>query len=505
MQARGAWKLLVLLAAACLPLIPQRSQAAKRLNVLMIAVDDLKPALGCYGDPLAISPNIDRLAGRGVLFNRAYCMQAVCSPSRNALLTSRRPDTIRIYDLATHFRTTLPDVVTLPQQFKLNGYHSEGMGKIYHVGHGNYDDVHSWSIPSWPPNARGPIPGQKKAECAPQDPWETDAAQDQARPRANPNRAQRGPAVGAPDVADNALFDGKLADHAIERLKALKDRQEPFFMAVGFHKPHLPFVAPKRYWDLHDPKKFQLSEVRSLPEGAPGFTGNGSGELRQYQDIPQQGPMPDELARNLVHGYYAAVSYMDAQLGRVLAELDRLGLRESTIVALWGDHGWHLGDHGIWCKHTNFEQAARSPLIISAPGMNTAGRKTGALAEFVDVYPTLCELAGVPLPPGLEGTSAVPVLKDPETKWKSAAFHQYPRNIRGQGQGMGHSVRTERYRLTEWTVAGKDFSALELYDYQADPEERVNLAGKPEHAKTVEDLRGRLHAGWKAALPVPAR
>lgn len=472
---------------------PVRAQQ-QRLNVLMIAVDDLKPALGCYGDRAAVTPNIDRLARRGLVFDRAYCMQAVCSPSRNALLTGRRPDTIGIYDLSTHFRKTLGDVVTLPQQFRLNGYHTEGMGKIYHTGHGNYDDVRSWSIPSWPPSMRGPVPGEKPA--APDDgPRTRDPAQPQG------SRQQRGPSYAIRDVPDNALFDGRLADHAVERLRVLKRNDRPFFMAVGFIKPHLPFVAPRKYWDLHDPEKLPRAAVTALPEGAPRFTGSGSGELRQYDGTPTRGPIPDDLAQNLVHGYYACVSYMDAQVGRILDELDRQGLRENTIVALWGDHGWHLGDHGLWCKHTNFEEAAHSPLIVSAPGMAAAGRHTKALTEFVDIYPTLCELAGVPLSQGLEGISAAPLLKDPDRPWKKAAFHQYPRNIPRQGPGMGHSIRTDRYRLTEWTVSGKDFSAVELYDYQSDPEERTNLAARPEHAELVRELKARLRAGWKEALP----
>jgi len=473
-----------------------RAESRRPLNVLMIAVDDLKPALGCYGDPLAQSPHIDRLAARGLVFNRAYCQQAVCSPSRNSLLTGRRPDTIKIYDLPTHFRTTLPDVVTLPQQFMQHGYHTEGMGKIYHTGRGNYDDVYSWSIPSWPERMRGPIPRERgQAGGAPP------VASPAPAPPRQPTRRERGPAYAAPDVADDDLFDGKLANHAIERLRALKGEGKPFFMAVGFHKPHLPFVAPKRYWDRHDPTKFSLPQVKTLPEGAPAYVGNGMGELRQYAGTPLRGPVPDEMARSLIHGYYASVSYMDAQLGKVLGELDRLGLRESTIVVLWGDHGWHLGDHGLWTKHTPFEQATRAPLILSVPGMKSAGRRTDALVEFVDLYPTLCELAGVPSGSGLEGTSLAPLLSQPGRAWKRAAFSQWPKNLPGQGPGMGHSIRTERYRLTEWTAPGKDYRQVELYDYEKDPLETVNLAGRPEHADRVEQLTKQLHAGWQAALP----
>lgn len=469
---------------------PSEAQGAKRLNVLMIAVDDLKPTLGCFGDSYAQSPNIDRLASRGTVFARAYCQQAVCSPSRNSLLTGLRPDTIGIYDLATHFRTKVPNAVTLPQRFRLYGYHSEGMGKIFHTGHGNYDDLESWSVPSWPLNQRGRLP--QKTQARPGVVTVALQALQAQQPRPRPSREERGPAYRAPDVEDSALFDGKLADHAVERLRALKAQDRPFFMAVGFQKPHLPFVAPRRYWDRYDPAKIRLPATQSLPEGTPGFAGNGSGELRTYDGTPLQGPVPDEMARTLIHGYYACVSYMDAQVGRVLDELDRLGLRETTIVALWGDHGWHLGDHGLWCKHTNFEQATRAPLIISAPGQKAAGKRTDSLVEFVDLYPTLCDLAGLPALPGQAGMSLRPLLEKPERKLKSEAFSQYPRSIPGVGQGMGHSIRTERYRLTEWTVAGKPFSSVELYDYVNDPGETVNLASRPEHAGLVERLKLRL-------------
>ncbi|MBW3622300.1 MAG: sulfatase [Armatimonadetes bacterium] len=497
-----------------------RTARERKPNVLFIAVDDLRPTLGCYGSPIVQTPNIDRLARRGMIFSRAYCQQAVCAPSRNSLLTGRRPDTIGIYDLATHFRARLPHVVTLPQQLKSHGYHAEGLGKIYHTGHGNYDDVHSWSVPSWPKGMQGPIPAPygsafrpyEKADAnsldslfhlAADSPPPPLATVPSATPKPAPPAPLKGPPTGDPDVPDNALFDGKLADRAVERLRDLaKDPSRPFFLAVGFLKPHLPFIAPKKYWDLYDPAKFELEPVRTLPEDAPPYAGNGSGELRTYEGVPQKGPIPDAMARNLIHGYHASVSYVDAQIGRVLDELDRLGLRDSTIIVLWGDHGFHLGDHGLWAKHTNFERAAHSPLLVSAPGMKAAGRKTDALTEFVDIYPTLCDLAGIPKPDGLEGTSFAPLLDTPRLPWKSAAFHLYPRNIPGQGPGMGRSIRTDRYRLTEWTAnRNPAYSKIELYDYAKDPGETVNLAEQPGHEKTVKELKERLHDGWRAALP----
>jgi iduronate 2-sulfatase len=465
--------------------------AKKRRNVLFIAADDLRPTLGCYGDPLVQSPNIDRMAADGMVFQRAYCQQAVCSPSRNGVLTGLRPDTIGIYDLPTHFRTKLPDVVTLPQHFQENGYHTERMGKIFHTAHGNYDDRRSWTVS---PGPFGPPPEtEDRTEAA-------SRRQQPPRPQQRPN----GPPTGMPDVEDNALGDGKMTDRAVERLRELAKGEKPFFLALGYHKPHLPFIAPKRYWDRYDPAKFTLEPLKNLPEGAPPYAGQGAGELRTYAGVPKQGPIPDDMARRLLHGYYACISYIDALIGRVLDELDRLGLKDDTIVILWGDHGWHLGDHGMWAKHTNFEQATNAPIIVRAPDQKKKGR-TDALVEFVDMYPSLCELAGLTPPKGLEGTSFVPLLDDPKRPWKSAVFHLWPKTVQGR-KGMGRSLRTDRYRLTEWTFEGfPEDTTIELYDYRDDPRETANLATKPENEKLVRELRDRLAAGWKSALPPGAR
>jgi arylsulfatase A-like enzyme len=474
------------------------SQGRTRPNVLFIAVDDLKPNLGCYGDSIVRSPNIDRLSSQGLTFTRAYCQQAVCSPTRTSLLTGRRPDTTRVYDLRQHFRGTIPDVVTLPEQFRRNGFVTTGFSKIFH---GGLDDARSWSIPSWTPGG----PAWNTPENAKRAARQEERLKEQGwigaatPPRSEEDRKRRGPAWVSSDKADDDLPDGRTATAAVAALRELKDK--PFFMAVGFLKPHLPFIAPKKYFDLYRDVRFKPAEVRSLPKGTPEFAGHNSGELRSYLDIPKEGPIPDAKELELLRAYCAATSYMDAQVGRVLAELDRLGLRRNTIVIFWGDHGWHLGDHGLWNKHTNFEQATRVPLIISTPGQKTAGRKSGALTEFVDIYPTLCELCGVPLPTGLEGVSFAPLLANPDRPWKKAAFSQFPRMIPGVGNGMGHSLRTDRFRYTEWTVKGKDFRAAELYDYETDPQETVNLAADPKHKATVDKLSALLHEGWRAARP----
>lgn len=461
-------------------------------NVLFFAVDDLRPQLGCYGDPVVKSPNLDKLASEGLLFNRAYCQQAVCSPSRTSLLTGRRPDTTKVYELKTHFRKTIPDVVTLPQQFKANGYFTLGMGKIYH---GGLDDEASWSVPHWRPKAEMyHRPENKKlierlTREAKERGWSGKTSWD--RPR--------GPAWEDPDVPDNALRDGMVADKAIATLNEIKGR--PFFLAVGFYKPHLPFVAPKRYWDLYKKDQLTLADNPFAPKDAPQYALTNWGELRHYHGMPNKGPVTDEQALELIHGYYACTSYTDAQIGRVVAELERLGLREKTVIIMWGDHGWQLGEHGLWCKHTNFETSVRVPMLICVPGQPNAGAKTDALVEFVDIYPSLCDVCGLPLSEGLEGTSFIPLIKNPKRAWKKAALSQYPRGVKGVGRVMGYSMRTERYRFTEWRGLTKEFAEYELYDHVKDPKENVNIANRPENAELVTQLRNLLHAGWQEMRP----
>jgi iduronate 2-sulfatase len=458
--------------------------AADRPNVLLICVDDLKPLLGCYGDTVVNSPNIDRLAERGVRFDRAYCNQAVCAPSRNALMTGLRPQSLGIYDLGTNFRRAAPDVVTLPQYFQAHGYRAEGLGKIYHTGHGNHDDPQSWSIPHWPAD----VVHYALAENRAPKKLTREEALFANVPATRANRLPRGAAYEAAEVPDTAYPDGQLADEAIRRLeRAAQTPEQPFFLAVGFVKPHLPFCAPKRYWDLYDRNNFPLPELRVPPEGAPDFAPTNWGELRQYAGIPKQGDLPEELQRTLIHGYHAAISYMDAQFGRLLDALDDTGLAKNTIIVLWGDHGWHLGDHGMWCKHTNYEQAARIPLIVVAPGVTTSATATGSLVESVDIYPTLCELAGLSVPEGLEGASLVAALRQPASAANDAVVHVYPRAER-----IGRAVRTDRYRLVEWKKPGApaDSAIFELYDYERDPGETKNLA--TDEPEVVAQLRAIL-------------
>ena len=473
---------------SCALLLPCLSAAAddeaKKPNVLFLVSDDLRPELGCYGNTVIKSPNIDALAASGLVFNRAYCQQAVCSPSRSSVMTGARPDTTGVTNLTTHFRKAMPDVVTLPQLFKDHGYTCRAFGKIYH---GNLQDAPSWSPEKEQSSLRG-LFSSKTYMVADKEPIKL-------------TKTDRGPAFRMTDDPPNGGGEGKLADQAIAALKELKTGSKPFFLAVGFHKPHLPFNVPKFYWDLYDRDEIPLAPNYFLPKDAPEFALVEKPEMWNYSDVPDTAELPEDYRRDLKHGYYAAVSYMDAQLGRVVAELDALGLRENTIIILWGDHGWKLGEHRRWAKHSCVENDTRSPLLISTPGMPSKGTTTDALVEFVDIYPTLAELAGLPLPDHLEGTSFRPLIEDPSRKWKEAAFSQYPRSYKGK-RLTGYTMRTDRYRFTRW-VHTKDHSkveAIELYDHEKDPEENINIAPNPENRALIEKLTEQSKAGWKAAL-----
>jgi iduronate 2-sulfatase len=486
-------------AAAAVGLAAAAAGAAGKPNVLLICVDDLKPLLGCYGSTAAATPNIDRLAGRGLLFERAYCNQAVCAPSRNALMTGLRPETIGVYDLATFFRKAAPDAVTVGQHFKSHGYRVESMGKIYHSGHGNeQDEGVSWSVKNWRPSGGGYL---LPASQAMQKASRAEAVA-KGLTGMQLSQAARGPSTECADVADSDYADGMIADEAIRRIgEAAKAGAEPFFFGVGFLKPHLAFVAPKRYWDLYAPDRLPMPSVTEPPADSPSYAWPTWGELRKYGDIPAEGPLDEATTRRLIHGYYACVSYIDAQIGRLLKALDESGLADRTIIVLWGDHGWHLGDHGFWCKHSNYEQAAHIPLIVSAPALSR-GKRTAALAETVDLYPTLCDLADLPIPEGLDGASLVPVLKNPAASVRDAATHVYPR-----GDRIGRAVRDARYRMVEWKVPGApaNTAEIELYDYEKDPAETKNRAA--DHPDIVARMRAVLAARpeakpqWKAPRP----
>jgi iduronate 2-sulfatase len=526
---------------AALSTLAGMSQNPKsKRNVLFIAIDDLRPELGCYGEKLVQSPNIDRLAREGVRFNRAYCQEAICGPSRASLLTGMRPDNNGVVENDTFFRDTVPDVTTLPGHFANHGYTTVGIGKVYHD---RQEDAASWTRACVSPPRPKPRPMMG---------YQLPEPRDYLKRKPEEVRAQygeqfvyslgSGPAWEAADVADNMYEDGYYADQAVATLQEVRD--ESFFLAVGFRKPHLPFNAPRKYFDLYDPSEIELANNPFAPKDAPAMGLHASFELRTRQGIPKKGDISDEDARKLIHAYMACVSYVDAQLGRLLDELDALGLRENTIIMLWGDNGWHLGEHGIWGKATNYEVATRVPLIVSAPDQRGRNVATDALVELVDMYPTLSELTGLPLPSHLDGHSFAPLLDAPGRAWKKAAFSQFPcpalrewaanplsNEMRSTFFGpfidkiekrleeenpsrydkelyenhlMGYTMRIEDYRLVLWVDyrdPESDAYGVELYDLKKDPEENVNVAGLEQYAERVVQMTAQLRRGWKSALP----
>jgi iduronate 2-sulfatase len=463
-------RVVLLILAAAVHYVPtplsRTAYGDRRPNVLFIAVDDLRVELGCYGDTLAKSPNIDRLAQRGTLFTRAYCQQSLCNPSRASVLTGLRPDTLGVWDLPTHFREKHPDVVTLPQLFKQHGYHTQNIGKMFH----NYrqddfkGDPASWSVPamlhygSHYVDDKVQVNGQPPRNLATLDKTE------------------------CRDVPDEAYLDGRVAAAAVKALRENKGR--PFFLAVGFWKPHLPFNAPKKYWDLYTRSQVELPADPEPPIGVPPLA------LQDYR-IDSKEHLTDDDVRQLRHGHYAAISYLDAQVGKLVEEIDRLGLRDKTIIVFWSDHGLHLGEHGLWSKTTCFELDTHIPLMIVTPE-HKGGQRSDALVELLDIYPTLADLSGLSAPKDLEGVSLRPLLEDPRAAVKSAAFSQHPRPPycrRADPKVMGYSIRTNRYRYNEWIdFETSEVVARELYDHRNDPRETVNLADRAESAEIMRRL-----------------
>ncbi|SMP67286.1 iduronate 2-sulfatase [Neorhodopirellula lusitana] len=461
--------------------------SATRPNVLFIAVDDLRPSIGCYGDTQAITPNMDRLASRSVLFNRAYCQVAVCNPSRASLMTGMRPDKLGVWTLPIHFREAMPDVVTMPQWFRKFGYTAVSHGKIYH---NPTPDPQSWSEPIrdlpplpyvYPEGTRSQI--KKAQDALPDNDWRKNNL--------------RGPSTASPNLADDQVLDGARTNMAIEDLRRLGKQDDPFFLAMGYIRPHLAWVAPKKYWDMHDPAKLPVLGEQHTPTDAPAYSMHNNSELTHYVDlIKLPRPWDDrdvdtEHARHLMHGYYACVSYVDAQIGRLLDVLDEEGLADNTIVVLWSDHGWKLGEHRGWGKMTNYEIDARVPLLIAGPGVDRAGEKTEGLAELLDLFPTLCEMANIEVPDFVDGASLVPILQNVDAQVHDGAVNQYYRRLNGN-QYMGYSIRTNDYRFVEW----RDFSTgevtvKELYDHRTEHSETVNIVDSVD-AGVVNELTALL-------------
>ncbi|TWT85039.1 Arylsulfatase [Planctomycetes bacterium CA13] len=452
----------------CMPLVIAE-QPVK--NVLFIGIDDLRVELGCYGASHMKTPNIDQLAKSGLQFDRAYCQQAICAASRISLLTGMRPDTTGVYDLDHPLNSTIPDAMSMPRFFKENGYKTVSLGKIYHH---TKDDQAYWDVLDRcsQPTYANPKTAKRIAE-------KTKAARAKKLKAKALRLATKGPAYESGDVPDNQYSDGAIADAAIEQLR--QSDGKPFFLAVGFKKPHLPFVAPTKYWNMYDPAKIAIPS-REKPVDVADQALTSWGELRAYDRMPDQGDANDEQTRSLIHGYRACVSYVDAQIGRVLAELDKQGLRDTTLIVLWGDHGWKLGDYGCWCKHTNFELDTHVPLIFSGPSVPIQTR-SDALVEYIDIYPTLAQWCGLHVPGHCEGSSLTALFTNPLQKWKPAALSQYPR-----AGGMGYSLRSGDFRYTEWRRKDGKIIATELYDHSKSDIATVNLAANPEHAQTVKTL-----------------
>jgi iduronate 2-sulfatase len=455
------------------PLFAQDTPST-RPNVLFLAMDDLRPELGAYGKPYMHTPSIDHLAATGVTFVRAYANVPVCGASRASMMTGLRPTRERFLTFGTRADEDAPGVPTLAGWFKQAGYTTISLGKVLH--HSD-DAVESWSEPPWDPQ-NDSLPGYRK--------WRNYLVEQNIRE--DMKKDGHPPAFEAPDVDDDAYFDGKVAVRAIEYLQRFARDEEPFFLAVGFVKPHLPFNAPRRYWDRYPESTVRQPVNQPFPEGAPRQAWHNWGELRHYAGVPEgNAPVPEDLAVTLVRGYRAAASYSDAQVGRVLDELERLGLAENTVVVLWGDHGFSLGEHGLWVKHSPFELANRIPLIVRAPGIEPG--VAHGLVESVDLYPTLVELAGLPRPAHLQGSSFSAALGNRDAALKKAVFTRWQNS---------DTIRTGRYHYTEWRNGEGEVVARMLYDHVTDPGENDNLAGKPEYAIVETELAQALAAQIRA-------
>jgi iduronate 2-sulfatase len=499
------------------------AQTRPKMNVLFIAIDDLKPLIGAYGETQMRTPNMDRLAKMGTIFTSNYVQQAVCAPSRASLLTGMRPDTTKVWDLKTLIRDMNPNIVTLPEYFKQNGYATVGIGKIFDQRSVDKQfDAQSWSLPY---QKVKPADFAKGFEPPSQTMYQNANTRKLFLQFEEEGKKQgmgdaEAKAFGktkiypvyetSENVPDDAYTDGATANIAVKTIAELAKKKEPFFYAVGFVKPHLPFVAPKKYWDLYDHSKIQLAPFRQQSKDGVSLAFPGGnveesnavapsnpqrGELQNlYTDhvgarIPIE--MPEEMQRNFIHAYYASVSFADAQVGKLLDELKKQGIDKNTIIVLFGDHGWHLGDHLLWAKHTNFEQATRAPLMIYSPDFK-GDQKANGLTEFIDIFPTLCDLTGLKTPSNLTGMSLVKLMKNPKAKGKSYSVSQYPRQ---KDEIMGYGIRTERFRYVAWLE--KDFRkdaltmnfkqvATELYDMKNDPNETLNLAKNPKYKSEVE-------------------
>lgn len=513
--------LYLLILSACFALFGfNKPKKIKKPNILFISIDDLRPTLGAYGDPIAITPNMDKLASEGFTFRETFAQVAVCAPSRASLMTGVRPDSTRVWHLEDKFREINPNAVTMPQYFSKFGYHTVNIGKIFH----NYmPDSASWDEPDL-------RPAQYLREDWMKRDGETfyiseEINRSQAINRDSllkllPNRYadgwNTGPAWESANVHDTMYYDGAQTELAKRTLSRLAKTDEPFYMGLGYFRPHLPFAVPEKYWNLYDPSKIPLAKNPNVPKNAPGYTMNSMYELRHYDGFGNIGHpqssyrMGKDTARVLKHGYYASVSYVDALLGNLIAHMKKIGIYENTIIILWGDHGWKLGEHNSWGKMTNYNIDLKVPMIIRYPNQKNKGAQTFAITELVDMFPSLCELAGIKAPDYMQGTSFVPLMNNPKRNWKSAAFSQFHRKPKEAADGkryMGYSINTKKYHYIEWytwdTKNGTrgQLKDTELYDLQKDPLETVNISGESKLSNVVSGLSVQLASGWKKAKP----
>ncbi len=498
----------------------QATTESKPPNVIFISIDDLRPALGVYDDPIAITPHIDQIASEGTTFRQAFCQSAVCAPSRASLMTGVRPDSTRVWHLGDKFREINNDAVTMPQYFSEHGYHTINLGKIFH----NYmPDSISWDEPDLRPSKYlkedwlgrdGETfyidPAVHKSQVRKRD------SLLKLRPVRYADGWNTGPAWEAADVHDSMYYDGTQNELAKKALTRLAKGDKPFYMGLGFFRPHLPFTAPKKYWDLYDPNQIPMATNPNIPEGAPLLTMNSMYELRHYDGFGHIGHptsdyrMSEDTIRILRHGYYASISYVDKLVGDLITHLKDLDIYHNSIIVIWGDHGWKLGDHNSWGKMTNYNIDLQVPVIIRAPKQRNRGAHTYALTELVDLFPTICELAGIEIPTYMQGLSMAPLMDKPDRDWKTAAFSQFHRRPKVSADGqryMGYSINTKTHHYIEWYDWDHEeglrgnLRETELYDRIHDPHETVNISFDENHIPVMNELSQKLARGWQGALP----
>jgi len=488
-------------------------------NILFVSIDDLRPTLGSYGDEYIKSPNLDAFASNGMTFRNTYCQAAVCAPSRASLMTGLRPDSTRVWHLGDKFRELHPEIVTIPQHFNKHGYHTVCIGKIFH----NYmPDSISWDEPDLRPNQYLRPEWLKRDGETFYVNKETQRLQKinrdlriAKRPNYYADGWNNGPAWEMEDVHDSLYFDGAQNELAKRTLTRLSKNEKPFFMALGYFRPHLPFAVPKKYWDLYDKDSLPLAPNPFLPEQAPVMSINSMYELRGYNGFsnlkhPAKNVMAEDTARILKQGYYASVSYVDALFGNIIQHLKDLDIYDNTIIIVWGDHGWKLGEHNGWCKQSNYNIDIQVPMIVCSPNQLNQGAQTFEITELVDIFPSLCDLAGIEAPDYLQGTSFTPLIENPDREWKKAAFSQFHRRPKVTPDGkryMGYSIKTKNHHYVEWyywdneTKERGDYVTSELYNSQTDPDENINIAQKEENNEIVKKLSKQLAEGWRSAGP----